>query len=514
MLDALLDIALDLTATLSSEERYERLVAAVRRVVPADAIALLRWSDGALVPVAVEGLLPAALEQRFAPGEHPRLDAILASRRPTRFSAGDPMPDPWDGLVADSPGHRTHVHSCMGCSLHLGDRLVGALTVDAIEPGAFDAVDDDAVATFAALAAAAMHTAGLIDALERVAERRGQVSRALVNAALAREGGELVGTSHVMAELKRELRLIAPSDLTVLITGETGVGKELVARSIHAWSSRAPQPLVYVNCAALPESIAESELFGHKRGAFTGAVEHRAGKFELADGGTLFLDEVGELTPGIQAKLLRALQSGEIQRVGADRTLHTDVRVVAATNRDLAQEVASGRFRPDLYHRLAVYPVHVPALRDRRSDIPLLARLFLDRARVRLGLTGARFTPQALDRLEQAAWPGNVRELEHVVTRGALRASGGQPRARVLVDLKHIDTEPVALPVAAEAPLTPARAAVGLADATRAYQGRLIRHAVDQAGGNWAQAARQLGMHRANLHRLARRLGLAPSDPD
>jgi anaerobic nitric oxide reductase transcription regulator len=192
-----------------------------------------------------------------------------------------------------------------------------------------------------------------------------------------------------MRRVCEEVELAACSDLAVLITGETGTGKEVVARAIHVRSTRADRPLIYVNCAALPESVAESELFGHVRGAFTGAFENRAGKFEVADRGTLFLDEIGELPLSIQAKLLRTLQTGEIQRVATDSVLRVDVRIIAATNRDLPTEIENGRFRPDLFHRLSVFPIHVPPLRDRRDDILLLAGFFLDEARIRLGLRAA-----------------------------------------------------------------------------------------------------------------------------
>jgi anaerobic nitric oxide reductase transcription regulator len=302
------------------------------------------------------------------------------------------------------------------------------------------------------------------------------------------------------------------------VTGETGVGKELVVRAIHAASARAEKPLLYVNCAALPESVAESELFGHVRGAFTGAGADRPGKFEVANGGTLFLDEIGELPLSVQPILLRALQVGEIQRVGADSPLHVDVRVIAATNRDLRAEVASGRFRSDLYHRLNVYPIQVAPLRDRRSDIPLLAGFFCDLVRRRVGLGPVRLTPEARERLQRYAWPGNVRELENVISRTALRAAAQVPRG-----------EPVILTGAMLGPEFANGAESATGDALRPapqpadpeslvlvemqpavddFQRRLIRRAVDENGGNWAAAARVLGMHRSNLHRLAARLGM------
>ena len=230
-----------------------------------------------------------------------------------------------------------------------------------------------------------------------------------------------------MRALQKDIALVAASDLNVLITGETGTGKELVAQAVHAQSARADRALVSINCAALPDNLVESELFGHVRGAFTGALSERSGKFEQADQGTLFLDEVGELSLPVQAKLLRVLQSGQLQRLGSDREHHVDVRVIAATNRDLAAEVAAGRMRADFFHRLSVYPLRVPALRERDSDVLMLAGFFLEENRSRLGLGGLRLHPAAQSALLAQDWPGNVRELEHLISRGVLRALSRAP---------------------------------------------------------------------------------------
>jgi len=304
---------------------------------------LLRLDQTSLVPLAAHGLVPETMARSFVISEHPRLAQILQQDGPCRFD-GSPLPDPFDGLIASDPHALSRVHACMGRRLQVEGTTIGALVVDALDPQAFDAIDDDLVDTIAALAAAAIRTASLVAAFERDAARSELITRHLVRDAEVGRG-EILGTSVAVRTLREEIALSAHTDLAVLITGETGVGKELVAGAIHAGSARSDRPLIHVNCAALPESIAESELFGHVRGSFTGAVEHRAGKFEVADGGTLFLDEIGELPLAIQPKLLRVLQSGEIQRVGSDRAIIVDVRVIAATNRDLAAEVASGRFR-------------------------------------------------------------------------------------------------------------------------------------------------------------------------
>jgi len=299
--------------------------------------------------------------------------------------------------------------------------------------------------------------------------------------------------------------MLAASELTTLITGETGVGKELVVHAIHAKSNRRDKPLIHVNCAALPESLAESELFGHVRGSFTGAIDHRAGKFEVADGGTLFLDEIGELPLSIQPKLLRVLQSGEIQRVGSDKTLRVDVRVIAATNRDLAAEVRAGHFRSDLFYRLSVYPLVVPPLRDRGDDIPLLSGHFLDVAQERLGIGQLRLSVEAREQLRAHRWPGNVRELEHTLLRAALRACEGRPGDVVIIEAAHLDL--VVHHAAPSSPVEPT-AQQPLRDAVDSFTRRLIKTTVSQCDNNWAEAARRLGLQRGNLHRLATRLGV------
>jgi anaerobic nitric oxide reductase transcription regulator len=514
-LDDLLAIALDMTASLSSEDRSQRLVAAVMRALPCDAAVLLRLSGAELVPLAAHGLSPDVLGRRFARAEHPRLDILCRAEGPTLFPADSTLPDPYDGLIAAAP--ELHVHSCLGCPLRVEGELVGVLTADALRPGAFDALDPRVLAHVAALAAAAVRTSDLIATLERHAEQRGQVARELVRETLDRRGGLLLGTSRALARLRREIELVAASGFPVLVTGETGTGKELVVRTLHALSPRAAEPLIYVNCAALPESVVESELFGHERGAFTGAVEARPGKFRVADGAALFLDEIGELPLHVQPKLLRVLQEGEIQPVGADRTRRVDVRVLAATNRDLAAEVRAGRFRADLLHRLDVCRIAVPPLRAHAEDVPLLAGHFADRARRRLGTGPIRLAPEAQAALVAGAWPGNVRELENAVSRAILRAVGRARAERsagdeILVQASDVGELSGEASAPAQAPLAPSVPPTRRGRPLRAvlleYQRELVREALAENDGNWAAAARALGLHRSNLHHLAGRLGL------
>ncbi len=513
-LDPLLRIARDLTASLASEDRYQRLVEAVRAFIPCDAACLLRLEGDELVPVAAHGLCPEALGMRFRRAEHPRLDAILRARGPLLFPIDSGLPDPFDGLLEGDRHALDAVHACLGCPLIAAGEVVGALTADALKPHVFDHLDPRLLATIGALAGAVMRTADLIERLESNARQQERIAHALQEEVGLHPEERLLGGSPAMRALRQEIETVAASDLTVLITGETGTGKELVSRAVHALSPRAGRPLIRVNCAALPEAMAESELFGHVRGAFTGAAGERAGKFEIADGGSLLLDEIGELPLAVQAKLLRVLQEGEVQRPGSDRPHRVDVRVIAATNRDLTREVARGRFRADLFHRLAVFPLHVPAVRDRREDVPLLAAHFLERRRRHLGLGPLRLREDAHAALQNAPWPGIVRELENVLSRAVLRAaarqraSGGEPGAPLQIergDLDLNDSEPQA---ARPEPVRPSNPQLPLAARVDAFKRSELRTALEQSSGNWAAAARSLGLHRSNLHHLARRLGL------
>ncbi|MGD8862833.1 MAG: nitric oxide reductase transcriptional regulator NorR [Myxococcales bacterium] len=515
--DALLSIAVDLTASLTSEDRLSRLLDVVRQAVPCDAAAILELSGEALIPRATHGLAPEVMGRRFLRREHPRLDVVVARGAPVRFPADSQLPDPYDGLLSVNPDATRHVHACLGCPLLEGERVIGVLTADALQPGAFDHLGDGFLHMLGALAGAALNTGRLIEALEAASRHHQRVAHTLQRDAELRDGGgEIIGTSAAIERVREEIELVAPSDFAVLVTGETGVGKELVARALHHYSPRRDEALIHVNCAALPEAIVESELFGHLRGAFTGAAADRPGKLEVAHRGTLFLDEVGELPLSVQPKLLRTLQNGELQRVGSEQSRRVDVRIVAATNRDLRREVEEGRFRADLFHRLNMYPIRVPPLRERRSDIPLLAGYFLDVYRRRLGLGPVRLTQPARQALSNASWPGNVRELEHLLGRAVLRASAGSERgAAVRVQPEHLQLEPRSAQAAPadsgdfrDAPLVIPATGRSLKAVVEDTKRALVRRAVEQHDGNWAAAGRSLGMARGNLHQMARRLGL------
>jgi len=506
--DALADIASDLTSSLNTRDRYTRLLQAVRRVLPCDAACLLALDGEDLVPLAAHGLLPSAMDKRYARGQHPRLDAILASRQPIQFPENSRLPDPFEGDLEADPRALHGIHACLGCALQDGDAVVGALTADALEPRAFDRVDPHLLRLLAGLAGAALRTARLIENLETTVDRQAQDLRDRARDAV--QSGFL-GVTPPARQVIAEVRLVAPTNLPVLITGETGVGKELVAAMLHAGSPRSDRPLVIVNCAALPESLAESELFGHLAGAFTGASHDRAGKFELADRATIFLDEVGELPSALQPKLLRVLQQGEVQRVGSDRIHRVDVRVLAATNRDLEKEIAAGRFRSDLYHRLATYPIVVPPLRMRLEDLPILADHLLSLHRRRIGCATPVLEADALELLKHYSWPGNVRELDNVLARAVLRAMGEQLGSSQLeIRPRHLspdlEVREASGPSKEAGPkLDPTQP---FAEQVETYERRLIVEAVKAQDGNWAAAARKLGMHRSNLHAIAKRLGL------
>ena len=295
----------------------------------------------------------------------------------------------------------------------------------------------------------------------------------------------MVGKSPAMQHLLSEIALVAPSEATVLIHGDSGTGKELVARAIHASSARSEKPLVTLNCAALNESLLESELFGHEKGAFTGADKRREGRFVEADGGTLFLDEIGDISPMMQVRLLRAIQEREVQRVGSNQTISVDVRLIAATHRDLAAEVNAGRFRQDLYYRLNVVAIEVPSLRQRREDIPLLAGHFLQRFAERNRKAVKGFTPQAMDLLIHYDWPGNIRELENAVE-----------RAVVLLTGEYISERELPLAIASTPiPLAQSQDIQPLVEVEK----EVILAALEKTGGNKTEAARQLGITRKTL---------------
>ena len=503
-------LAADLIVELPNAVRLQRLVQTLREYFNSGAVGLLRLDEDSLRPVATVGLVHEALGRRFMIAQHPRLAAIMASREPTWFEPDSRLPDPYDGLLENHVGESLPVHDCMGVSLYVEGRIWGAITLDALHAGTFDSQAREELKRCTLQIEAAVRVTRLEQENRslRMSRSDPQDQRMPV------EEGEILGQSEVLHNLLNELDVLADADLPVLLLGETGVGKELFARRLHRLSRRSHKPLIQVNCAALPESLAESELFGHVKGAFSGASSDRAGRFDAANGGTLFLDEVGELPLSVQAKLLRTLQNGEIQRLGADKPLHVDVRIIAATNRHLPDSIRDGLFRADLYHRLSVYPVPIPPLRERGNDVLLLAGHFLELNRARLGLRGLRLSPAAERALLGYSWPGNIRELEHVISRAALKQlSRGSSRAAILTlepQLLDLDStaghQPAPVERSREVPTDAPFQALG--DAVDECQREKIRQALGQSADNWASAARLLQIDPSNLHKLARRLGM------
>ncbi|MNN02292.1 Nitric oxide reductase transcription regulator NorR2 [compost metagenome] len=398
----------------------------------------------------------------------------------------------------------------MGVSLYVEGQAWGAVTLDALQTGTFDAAAREELKRCTLQIEAALRVTRLEQENRSLRLTRSDVPELRMPG----QEGEILGQSAVMHQLLNELDVLADSELPVLLLGETGVGKELFARRLHRLSRRSHKPLVQVNCAALPESLAESELFGHVKGAFSGAGSDRAGRFDAANGGTLFLDEVGELPLSVQAKLLRTLQNGEIQRLGADKPLHVDVRIIAATNRHLPDSIRQGLFRADLYHRLSVYPLPIPPLRERGDDVLMLAGRFLELNRSRLGLRGLRLSAAAERALLAYHWPGNVRELEHVISRAALKQlSRGESRNLILtLEPQVLDLDSGQAAEQATAPVAPSSSqgmsTLPLSETVDACQRQAIVNALQACGNNWASAARSLQVDPSNLHKLAKRLRL------
>jgi Nif-specific regulatory protein len=391
-----------------------------------------------------------------------------------------------EGLLArrESAIWRTPGGSALGAPLLVGGRAIGFIAVARARPVA--EAELDFLTALAHVTAAAVEQAGEQRRLARVAE-------ALRD---ERTPVEMLGDSEPMRKLKARVVRYAGSDAAVLIRGESGTGKELVARTLHTLSQRSEQPFVAVNCAAIPDTLIESELFGHEKGAFTGALKRRRGKFALAHQGTLFLDEVGDLSPAAQAKVLRAIEEGEIQPVGAEDALAVDARIVSATHRPLEEDIAAGRFRADLFYRLNVADVEVPPLRARGDDVVVLAESFLARAAQRLGRRVTGFTPEALETLRRYPWPGNVRQLGNEVERALLLSEG-----------PVVDLEDLRLRVEATGDDDEDQATT-IADAER----QAVARALEDSGGNIVAAARALGVARGTLYRKLKKYKLLDGD--
>ncbi len=409
---------------------------------------------------------------------------------------------PGDRLILDDSGR-----SALGVALHRGGVVGGALYFGKRRPNWFDTSDVEIAGHIAESVVLALQHQRLGDEQRRLAAAEGRARRLEERLASLRESlgqqyafDQIIGRSPAVREALSRAAKVAPTETTVLLTGESGTGKEIVARAIHHASARADGPFVAVNCAALPEALLESELFGHERGAFTGAERQKPGRFELAAGGTLFLDEVAELTPPVQAKLLRVLQEREFQRVGGTVTLKADVRIVAATNRDLERAVADGRFREDLFYRLNVFAVHLAPLRERGDDVLLLADHFVHTLGARMGKGEPGLSRDAREALIAHSWPGNIRELQNAVERALIVSDGSLITAGQLgiTPRREVPSDEAAVPAAPELPVP------SLAEAER----QMVADALQKARGNKSRAAKLLGVTRSQLYTRLKRFGL------
>jgi Nif-specific regulatory protein len=406
-----------------------------------------------------------------------------------------------------------NIRSTIGVPLWKGDDILGVLQVDNRDaPAMFDRRDVEALGVLAHGASLAIANARLIQKLVVAEEQLRKENQFLRGRERSRQGElRIIGDSRRMEQVLAQLGKVVDTRVTVLVEGETGTGKELFASAIHYRSQRRDKLFVAQNCAAFPENLLESELFGHKRGAFTGATDEKKGLFEVADGGTLFLDEVGEMPLALQAKLLRVLQEGEVRPIGASATKRVNVRIVAATNRNLEKEVAEGRFREDLYYRLKVFPLRVPALRERRDDVPLLAAHFLERYTREFGREIAGFTQPALELLKAYDWPGNVRELENEVQRAVIQAEGETFITPELLSQrvrKNDGKASEALSSTDEVTDEDEDTSGTLREMMDRIEKRILAQTLTAHGNNKTAAAKALGITREGLHKKLKGFGM------
>jgi Nif-specific regulatory protein len=515
--------------SLKEADRLRALLDALRRIGSADD---LEETVGAVADAALE-LVPRAthaavtLRDESVPASETVTHGLVGVATRVRGADGKPkVPDEpvtiprsilrrvtrerAAVLIADAPSEAmssesllgASIHSTMGVPLWKGEEMLGVLQVDSRgAPAMFGTTDVDLLGVLAANASLAIANSRLIRRLSASQQNLKKENTFL----RTRERGnshdvKIVGQSRAMSELFRQLDKVVDTKVSVLVQGETGTGKELIASALHQRSKRKDRLFVAQNCAAFPENLLESELFGHKRGAFTGATDDKKGLFEVADGGTLFLDEIGEMPLSLQAKLLRALQEGEIRPLGGTGVRRVDVRIVAATNRELEVEVKAGRFREDLYYRLKVFPIRVPPLRERRDDVPVLARHFLERYAREFGKPVAGFSDDALSLLSAYNWPGNVRELENEVQRLVIQVEPGETIGPEVLSPRVRQVEGI---------LTQANNAKGtLREMVDQVERHILVDALRDHGNNKTAAAKSLGITREGLHKKLKQLGI------
>lgn len=511
-LKALEGLTRALGASLNVRDVFSRLADAVRPVLDFEimGIALLATSGRDVEMLAEIDDAPGGPE---TPARIPLEDFSFAAR----VEAGETalIHDAPAELDATRPGDRLIIdgggRSCLIVPMRFGERVGGGLYFGKRQPNWFDRLDAEVAAAVAAQVVLAVQHQSLAEEQRRLAtvethaKRLEQRLESLRNELGERYGFDrIIGRSPALRAVLERAVKVAPTEATVLLTGESGTGKELVARAIHFASRRADGPFVAINCAALADTLLESELFGHERGAFTGADRQKPGRFELAAGGTLFLDEAGELSAAVQAKLLRVLQEREFQRVGGTATLQADVRLIAATNRDLGKAVQAGRFRDDLYYRLNVFTIQLPPLRERGEDVLLLADFFVRSLGARMGKADLGLSRDAREALLSHAWPGNIRELQNAVERALIVSDGGLlTAANFGIDTGAARAQAHASPTAAAAP-----AVNESSDSLHDIEKRMVLEALRKAGGNKSRAASLLGLTRSQLYTRLKRHGL------
>jgi two-component system, NtrC family, response regulator HydG len=483
-LSALMKVSTTVNAIRGLEELQKTLLELLFEVVPAERGAILLSHGNGLEDAAVFGL-----DRARGPDEAIKVSRTIAQqvlREKTSLLMSDAPAKP--GFASDSL-NQSRPSSLMCVPLIMVERPLGVIYLDTNSPGVhFDQDHLQLVSAIAAITAVAIENARHIEWLQSENERL------LADVNIEHN---MVGESPSMKQVYQLISKVAPTDSTVLISGESGTGKELAARAIHQNSKRAKLPFMAVNCAALAETLLESELFGHEKGAFTGALAMKKGRLEVADGGTVFLDEIGELSPALQVKLLRVLQEREFERVGGTKTIKVDIRLVAATNKDLEQAIAAGTFRQDLFYRLNVVELAMPSLRERPEDISLLANYFASKHGEKCNRKILGVSTEAQARLLSYEWPGNVRELENAIE-----------RAVVLGATDHILPEDLPEATLEAAVATTSIPAARYHDAVTQTKKQIILSAMDQAKGSYTEAAKLLGVHPNYLHRLIRNLNL------
>jgi Nif-specific regulatory protein len=492
-LETMLSITHDWHQANEMETLLVRMAEAATELLDADRASIFLWDKPNKSIVGRPALGVEGGELRL-PDDAGIVGQVIQTGEP-RWVDGSGDAGEIDRAVDRETGYRTTTILCVPLVSPSGARLGAFEMLNKRGDGPFTADDRRGLVELAAYAAVALENTQQFE--ELIARQQRLVEQAA-------QDTSLVGESPVLQAVRSTIERVADTELAILILGENGTGKEVVARALHYGSRRRPEPFVAVNCAALTETLLESELFGHEKGAFTDAHESRAGKFESASGGTLFLDEIGDMSLAGQAKLLRVLEEKTVVRVGGNREIFTDVRVLAATNQDLAELVRAKKFREDLYFRLNVVSLELPPLRDRGDDVMRLAEHFLRHFCRQAGRRVPKFSASARKRLETHRWPGNVRELRNLMERLAYLTSGERIEAD---DLAFILS-----PAAGSSSMVDG--GLNLADATNQFQEQYIRQSIERARGNVSQAAKILGVHRSNLYRKMRQLGMAADEPD